>query len=99
MYTSAPHHAGKTVTVRSLAWDAETPFDTDIQLQVRAAALKEELENAPWSGPQGPNSYFTASGTNLEADVKGEWIQVRVELISPNGANSPIVNSISMYYE
>jgi hypothetical protein len=99
VYTSAPHHAGKTVTVRSLAWDAETPFDTDIHLQVRAAALKEELENAPWSGPQGPNSYFTASGTNLEADVKGEWIQVRVELISPNGANSPIVNSISMYYE
>ena len=99
IYTSPAHDAGRAATVRALSWKAETPFDTQVRFQIRAADTRQGLPSAAWSGPEGPESYFTQSEVKPAADISGAWFQIRVEMISPNSANSPIVKSISLYYQ
>lgn len=92
VYVSPAFDAGSEVRLEKIAWEAETPFKTGVELQVRAAATKEALANAPWQGA------FKQSGASLAGVGAGRWIQYQATLISPNEVNSPVLRGVSITY-
>ena len=95
-YLSVPYDSGKNCDVERITWMAATPGKTKIRFQVRAGSDKESLSRSPWKGPKGENSFFEQPG--LLKSVQGQWIQYKAILSSPNGANSPILNSVTLEY-
>jgi hypothetical protein len=95
-YLSVPYDSGKNCGVERITWMAATPGKTKIRFQVRAGSDKESLARSPWKGPKGENSFFEQPG--LPKSVQGNWIQYKAILRSPNGANSPILNSVTLEY-
>ena len=96
-YLSVPYDSGKNSEVERIIWMAATPGKTKIRFQVRAASDKGSLATSPWKGPNGENSFFERPG--LLKSVQGQWIQYKAILSSPNGANSPILNSVTLEYD
>ncbi|MBL9213974.1 MAG: VCBS repeat-containing protein [Opitutaceae bacterium] len=86
-YLSPAHDAGADAKWRRLEWKAETPFRSAVELQVRAAATREDLEKAPWSAA------FKQPGAELKG-VTGRWIQYRATLSSPDDVNSPVLREV-----
>ena len=83
-----------------IAWQADTPFGTAIEVQIRTAATYEALENAPWRGPTGAADFYRQPDAVVGPHPSGDrWAQCKVSLISPNQANSPVLKSISIEYE
>ena len=79
-----------------LHWEADTPFGTGIRLQVRGGT-EQELDGKKWTGPSGPESYFTVSGGSLPEPLTAvPWVQYRVVLTSPDGGNSPVLKKVSL---
>jgi len=95
-YLSVPYDSGKNCDVERITWMAATPGKTKIRFQVRAGSDKESLSRSPWKGPKGEKSFFEQPG--LLKSVQGQWIQYKAILSSPNGANSPILNSVTLEY-
>lgn len=96
-YTSKPFDAGGTVRLGRLLWQGTTPHRAALRFQVRSAPDRESLLRAAWQGPSGPDSFYTASGIVLGRE--GRWIQYKVMLTSPGGANSPVLRSVTLEYE
>ncbi len=82
-----------------LNWDAVTPGKTAVRFQVRSAATRETLAEAPWQGPTGPDSYFTKSGSDLRGVPQKDWIQYKLVLDTFNGAASPIVSAVQIDFQ
>ena len=81
----------------ALKWKAATELGTGVKFQVRGAATENDLARAAWSGPQGPGSFYTASGTALaEATAQQRWLQYRAVLTSPDGANSAVLSEVEI---
>jgi len=95
-YLSGPYDSGSNSQIERITWTAATPGKTKIRFQVRAASDKASLEKRPWIGPNGESSFFEQPGA-LKS-VQGQWIQYKAILSSPNGANSPILNSVTVEY-
>ena len=96
-YISPPHDTGPDWKFKSLSWKAATPFATALEFQIRTAAKKAQLESTPWRGPDGLNSVFGTSGNRIgPTDVTHRWIQYKATLISPNSANTPVLDSVSV---
>ena len=49
-------------------------------------------------GPDGKDSWFTNSGSSLE-NYKGKFIQYRARLLTPNGAATPYLTSVTITFE
>lgn len=99
IYTSPPYDAGAPARLHQLEWKASTPFRTGIRLQVRGADSLQALFQAPWVGPGGSDTHFDRSGEVLTLPPHpARWFQIQVELISPNSANSPILEAITLHY-
>lgn len=96
-YISPPFDAGAESRFGALTWEAETPFKTGVQFQVRTAATKEALATSPWTGPAGPGSHYVKSGEPLQ-QATGRWIQYKATLVSPNDINSPVLRGVSISY-
>ena len=96
-YVSAPVEATPGQAFDRLNWQAATELGTGVKFQVRSAASPAGLAQAAWSGPEGADSFYTASGTRL-AGVKPEnrWLQYRAVLTSPDGANSPRLSEVEI---
>jgi hypothetical protein len=56
------------------------------------------LGSAQWTGPKGPDDWFTASDSKIE-NVTGKWIQYRARLITPNGGATPYLTSITIAFK
>jgi len=96
-YISAPFDGGPEVRFGRLTWEAETPFRTGIDFQIRTAATRAGLENSPWSGPGGVNAVFHESGAEIgPVPAEHGWIQYKATLISPNCANSPVLRRVEI---
>ena len=96
-YISAPFDGGTGVRFRRLTWEAETPFRTGIEFQIRTATTRAGLENSPWSGPGGVNDVFRESGAEIgPVPAEHRWIQYKAALISPNCANSPVLRRVDI---
>lgn len=98
-YVSPAFDAGAGAEFRSLRWKAETPHHTKVEFQVRTSSSKDGLDRAVWQGPDGENSYYFKSGQALTPQGStGSWIQYKATLVSPNDANTPILESVSVSY-
>lgn len=98
-YTSPPFDTGGVSRVESVRWDADVPFRTAIEVQVRTAPTREALSSAAWTGPDGARSAFKKSGgAASSSSATGRWIQYKATLISPNDANSPILRAVTVSY-
>jgi plastocyanin len=73
-----------------LTWDAATPPDTDIYLQVRTAATQDDLGTAPWSD-------YDHSGL-LITNSAGRWVQYRATLSTTDPSVTPALNQVTVYY-
>ncbi len=96
-YVSPVFDAGRSVRLRSLNWSGRTPHRTSLEFQLRGAPSRKQLEAAPWIGPSGPGTYYSEPGTPLAGQAR--WIQYKASLVSPQSANSPILESVSIEYE
>jgi hypothetical protein len=98
-YVSPPFDTGASSRFETLRWEAETPFPTRIELQVRTAATREGLAEAAWSGPSGAGSSYTTPGAVLQGSAStGRWIQYKATLVSPDDVNTPVLRAVSITY-
>jgi hypothetical protein len=98
-YLSKVFDAGAPVKFETLSWEGDTPFATRIELQVRAGASAEALEKSPWLGPDGPNSFYREHRSKLGGLVPvARYFQYKATLVSPNGANTPVLRAVSAGY-
>jgi hypothetical protein len=96
-YTSAPIKALPGMTFSGIRWKADTALHTDVKFQVRGATSQNDLIAAPWSGPDGANSYYTKSGAPLAAGMaEYKWLSYRAVLSSPDGGNSPVLTEVEI---
>jgi len=80
-----------------LAFSADTPFGTGVELQVRTAATMPDLASAQWNGPEGPGSWYRDSGARLPGE-SAAWIQYRARLTTPNGAATPYLERVEISF-
>ena len=98
-YVSPAFDAGPGVRFERIRWEADTPFETGLELQIRTAPTREALEEAPWTGPTSSEDYYRQPGTAIPPHPSGHrWVQYKASLISPNQANSPVLTSVSIEY-
>jgi len=95
-YLSVPYEGGPGVEFQSFSWQAVTPGKTKIRFQVRTAIDRESLLKSPWVGPKGEGTFFDQPGRLTSS--RGRWIQYKSTLSAPNGANSPVLNSVTVGY-
>ena len=85
-------------TPAELRWRSHEPHGSQLRFQVRIATSREALQNTSWSGPQGSNTYFETSGTDLPSQEAGRWLQYRAVFQSPDGGSWPILNEVSIVF-
>ena len=88
--------AGKKLA--KVTWRAEEAHGAKVRFQVRLAASQEALQDAPWRGPGGDNTYFEASGAELSSTSDGRWVQYRAVFESPDGGAWPILNEVGLVF-
>jgi hypothetical protein len=94
-YFSMAHELPAGQSPVSIAWKAETPFNTAVRFQLRAADTREALDASPWRGSKGENEWYTTSGSKID-NVKGKWIQYRARLVTPNGGATPYLTAVTI---
>ena len=98
-YVSSPFRLPDNGRVESLSWKARTPHETSVQFQVRGSETREGLGASEWSGPDGPGSHYTRSGSRLNGlGDKNRWTQYKATLVSPGGVNSPVLEEVEISY-
>lgn len=89
-YISPVFDAGALVEFERVEWSGETPFSTELALQVRAAATPAALASTGWSAP--------SLRPGALRGVSGRYAQYRAVLTSPNNANSPVLREVRIAY-
>ena len=79
-----------------LNWRAEETHGAKLRFQVRLATSREALQDAPWRGPGGGDSYFEAPGAELSPASADRWVQYRAVFQSPDGGAWPILNEVTL---
>ena len=98
-YFSKVFDAQRAAEFKSIAWEGNTPFATRIEFQVRSGPSVETLKKTPWTGPEGPDSYYWQPRSQLREMAKdARYFQFKASLISPNGANTPVLRSTTVEY-
>ncbi len=89
---------GRTAT--KIHWQAEVRRPSRLKFQLRWASAKEQLDNAQWMGPNGPNTYYEQSGqpVGISAD-KANWLQYQAVFVSPYGCRSPKLREVRVNLE
>jgi len=100
MYLTAPQDAGTYVAFHRLRWSAQTPPGTACKLQLRTASTLQNLQTAPWQGPQGPDTYFTGGTAPVPWFHDGHrWFQIRVLLSSTDSLQTPTLDSLVLTWD
>jgi hypothetical protein len=98
-YISEVFDAGAPVRFRTIAWEGETPFASAVEFQVKAADSIEALHQAPWSGPDGEDSFYAARRFSLKGlETPTRFLQFKAALVGPNGTGAPVLRSVSVEY-
>jgi len=97
-YLSSVHLIPKDEHPAIIEWNADTPFETDVQFQIRIADNQNDISNAEWQGPSGKGSWFTESGTELN-NITGKFIQYKARLITPNGGATPYLTNVKITFQ
>jgi hypothetical protein len=97
-YISREFDAGKPVQIEILSWKGAAPFATRVEFSIRAAASRQALRESSWQGPKGPGSFYTEPESAVHGMEGVRHIQFKAALVSPNGANTPVLSSVSVTY-
>jgi len=97
-YYSSIHKNTNGEIPASISWEAETPFGTEVHFQLRTSDNESDLSQSEWIGPNGKESWYTESGSDIQG-VNGKFIQYRARLITPNGAATPYLTSVTISFE
>jgi VCBS repeat protein len=90
---AAPHGAG----TRYISWKAQEPHGAQLKFQVRSAGTREALNKAEWKGPQGRQSFYGESGSELKDLPTGSaWMQYRAVFTSPDGGEWPVLTEVEI---
>ena len=95
---SAPFELPDGSAVASISWEAETRPKTWVKAQLRFAATKQGLETVPWTGPNGPNTWYEKTHLATGRDGPQRWVQYRLALGSANSVSTPRVTQVDVHY-
>jgi hypothetical protein len=87
--------SGKRPT--AISWEAEVPPKTWLKAQIRVAASRDALAVAAWTGPTGPDTWFTKP-QSIPRTREGQWIQYRLALGAKNAVASARVREVRIEY-
>ena len=79
-------------------WSAITPLRTAVELQLRWAGSREELESAPWHGAAGAGSTFQAPGAVVGFRGPQRWLQYQATLTSRDGCSTPSLREVAVEF-
>ncbi len=81
-YTSRVYNTGHTANYTQLTWTAIIPPEGTLSFHIRTANTLEDLQTAPFVGPDGTTStQYTTSGTTIHANnQEQQYIQWRATL-------------------
>jgi hypothetical protein len=97
-YTSKVVDLKRDIEVSGLTWKAEIPAKTWVKGQVRVGSSREALENAPWVGSEGFDSWLEDDGRENGISLKGRWVQFRLALGAVNSVATPRVREVSVHF-
>ena len=100
IYVSSVHQLDTKSEISSVVWEGEVPDKTSIALQIRLAETAEQLDAAPWFGPEGPHSWFeqpTTEMTGTAQNSRALFLQYRVRLQSPTLATYPSLDRVEIH--
>lgn len=98
-YISEVFDAGAPVHFDSLRWDGETPFNSAVEFQVRAADSIEALRESGWRGPDGEENVYSGHRFLLKGlKTPTRFLQFKAILVGPNGTGAPVLRSVSVEY-
>jgi len=98
-YLSEPFERPADGRFKSLSWAADTPFGTSVVFQLRTSPTRQQLHDAPWVGPGGPDTHFHQSGEDVPSlSIDHRWLQYRAVLRTLNGAATPILTRVAITY-
>ncbi|MBI4578592.1 MAG: hypothetical protein HY718_02760, partial [Planctomycetes bacterium] len=98
-WTSSIHETATPVGVAAIRWSAETPLGSRIRFQVRVGVDRDRLEEAAWTGPTGPASFFDAPDRLAAALGNGRCVQYRAWFMSRDGSNYPLLRDVALELE
>ena len=88
--TYSSHNGRQLVCAK---WDAEMPKSCAVRMQVRTADSEHKIKKAPWSD-------IIRNGDNLDKlNIKGKFIEYRLNLFAKNGCGTPRVKSITLEFK
>jgi hypothetical protein len=96
-YISSPYQTGDKAASK-INWEADTPHKSKIKLQLRFASTEGDLDNQKWVGPNGPDSFYSIPGTEINNLSQKDWIQYRVLFDTDNGAYTPVLHSVEIQF-
>ncbi len=97
-FTSEVFQLDQPLADARLYFDARTPAGTNLSFQVRSGKTREDLEKAPFSGPDGSSaSFYTRSGVPLWEGYTGTgFIQYRAILSSTVSTVAPFLRQVRL---
>ena len=98
-YVSSPFKLPERTHVTGISWEAEVPPKTWVKAQLRFADRKEDLEHAPWIGPEGEESWFDNHREAQAEEWTGRWVQYRLALGAVNSGSTPRVTEVEVEYQ
>jgi len=96
-YVSAPFELPPGAVVEQITWQAQVPAKTWVRAQLRFAQTRPELEDAPWQGPTGSESWLEC-GDQIAGMQQASWVQYRLALGARGGGNTPRVSQVCLDY-
>jgi hypothetical protein len=97
-YVSSGYPIPDDTRAVAIGWKATTPFGTRVEFQIRTADSEGALDDAPWTGARGNETWWTEPGPVNHAD-DGQWIQYRARFQTPNAGASPVLSSVTIVFE
>jgi hypothetical protein len=97
-YISSPYKIPANERPSQISWKADTPHGTVVHAQLRMAEDQQKLSDSAWEGPQGKDSWYTDSGSEIR-ESRGRWIQYRLRLMTPDGADTPAVREVQVTFQ
>jgi len=83
--------------VARLGWTCHEPAGARLKFQIRCAATLAGCARSAWTGPEGKNSFYVSSGTQLRGlTVADAFVQYRAVFTSPNGGEWPILTAVEV---
>jgi hypothetical protein len=99
-YISTPFDTGANSTFMKIRWNATTPSNTILRIQLRTATNRSDLRGKVFLGPDGTiSNYYTSSPTNIWSGHYGDrWIQYAVYLNMSIIVDTPSLKDITINY-